>query len=320
MTRLLRFAPLILLALVLAGLVWRIAVPAETAVRSKLVGQPLPALTLAPFEPDGTGIALRSIEGRPHLVNFFASWCVPCIAEIPLLMEMKRQGVPILGIAVRDRPEDVAAFLTRHGNPYAAIGADPESESEYGCTKGRGEEAVRKAFYRATIIRPSLVFGPEDQLTNRFAAMASTAGSLPVVAATRRFQPVYVRDLAQAIAAAALDPAAHAGKTYEIGGPEVMTFRDLNEQVVRAAGLDADVVELPDIAGSIMSRFGWLPGAPLTRDQWLMLKRDNVASEDAPGLAALGVEATAVETIIPSYLDRFRKGGWYIAHGMEQPR
>ena len=128
MTRLLRFAPLILLALVLAGLVWRIAVPAETAVRSKLVGQPLPALTLAPFEPDGTGIALRSIEGRPHLVNFFASWCVPCIAEIPLLMEMKRQGVPILGIAVRDRPEDVAAFLTRHGNPYAAIGADPESQ------------------------------------------------------------------------------------------------------------------------------------------------------------------------------------------------
>ena len=128
MTRLLRFAPLILLALVLAGLVWRIAVPAETAVRSKLVGQPLPALTLAPFEPDGTGIALRSIEGRPHLVNFFASWCVPCIAEIPLLMEMKRQGVPILGVAVRDRPEDVAAFLTRHGNPYAAIGADPESQ------------------------------------------------------------------------------------------------------------------------------------------------------------------------------------------------
>ena len=127
-TRLLRFAPLILFALVLAGLVWRLAVPGETTVRSKLVGQPLPALTLAPFEPDGTGIALRSIEGRPHLVNFFASWCVPCIAEIPLLMEFKRKGVPILGIAVRDRPEDVAAFLTRHGNPYAAIGADSESQ------------------------------------------------------------------------------------------------------------------------------------------------------------------------------------------------
>ena len=127
-TRMLRFAPLVLFGLVLAGLVWRIAVPGETIVRSKLVGQPLPALTLAPFEPDGTGIALRSIGGRPHLVNFFASWCVPCITEIPLLMEMKRKGVPILGIAVRDRPEDVAAFLTRHGNPYSAIGSDPESQ------------------------------------------------------------------------------------------------------------------------------------------------------------------------------------------------
>ena len=128
MRKAIRFAPLVLFGLVLAGLVWRLAVPGETIVRSKLVGQPLPALTLAPFEPDGTGIALRSIEGRPHLVNFFASWCVPCIAEIPLLMEMKRKGVPVLGIAVRDRPEDVAAFLTRHGNPYAAIGADPESQ------------------------------------------------------------------------------------------------------------------------------------------------------------------------------------------------
>ena len=128
MRKAIRFAPLVLFGMVLAGLVWRLAVPGETVVRSNLVGQPLPALTLAPFEPDGTGIALRSIEGRPHLVNFFASWCVPCIAEIPLMMEMKRKGVPVLGIAVRDRPEDVAAFLTRHGNPYAAIGADPESQ------------------------------------------------------------------------------------------------------------------------------------------------------------------------------------------------
>ena len=128
MRRAIRFAPLLLFGLILAGLIWRLTVPAETTVRSKLVGQPLPALTLAPFNADGTGVALRSIEGRPHLVNFFASWCVPCIAEIPLLMELKRKGVPILGIAVRDRPEDVAAFLTRHGNPYAAIGADPESQ------------------------------------------------------------------------------------------------------------------------------------------------------------------------------------------------
>jgi len=187
----------------------------------------------------------------------------------------------------------------------SAIGADPDSEAEYGCTKGRGEQAVRKAFPQVTIIRPSLVFGPEDQLTNRFAAMASGSRSLPVVAAKRLFQPVYVRDLAQAIAAAALDPATHGGKTYEIGGPQVMTFRELNEQIVRAAGLDADVVELPDIAGSIISRFGWLPGAPMTRDQWLMLQRDNVTAPGAPGLDAFGIRPTPLAAVAPDWLGMY---------------
>jgi uncharacterized protein YbjT (DUF2867 family) len=187
----------------------------------------------------------------------------------------------------------------------SAIGADPASEAEYGCTKGRGEDAVRKAFPAATIIRPSLVFGPEDQLTNRFAAMASGSSSLPVVTARRRFRPVYVRDLADAIAAAALDPGRHAGKTYEIGGPQVMTFRELNEQIVMAAGLDTDVTELPDIAGSIMSRFGWLPGAPMTRDQWLMLQRDNVPAEGSEGLEAFGIRPTPLAAVAPDWLGMY---------------
>ena len=187
----------------------------------------------------------------------------------------------------------------------SAIGADPDSEAEYGSTKGRGEEAVHKAFPKATIVRPSLVFGPEDQLTNRFASMASMSRSLPVVAAKRRFQPVYVRDLAQAIAAATLDPEVHGGKTYEIGGPEVMTFRELNEQIVRAAGLDTEVVELPDVVGSIMSRFGWLPGAPMTRDQWLMLKRDNVPADGSQGLEAFGIRPTPLAAVAPDWLGMY---------------
>ena len=187
----------------------------------------------------------------------------------------------------------------------SAIGADPNSESEYGSTKGRGEQAVSEAFPDATIIRPSLVFGPEDSLTNRFASLASLLPMLPVVAARRLFQPVYVRDLAKAIAGAALDPKAHGGKTYEIGGPQVMTFRALNEAIVRAAGLDTGIVELPDIAGSVMSWFGWLPGAPMTRDQWLMLQRDNVAAAGSPGLDAFGIRPTPLAAVAPEWLDRY---------------
>ena len=187
----------------------------------------------------------------------------------------------------------------------SAIGADPDSESEYGSTKGRGEIEVRTVFPNATIVRPSLVFGPEDNLTNRFASMASMANSLPVVAANRRFQPIYVRDLARAIVSAALDPATYGGKTYELGGPEVMTFKALNEAIVRAAGLDTKVVELPDIAGSIISRFGWLPGAPMTRDQWLMLQRDNVPASGAPGIAAFGIDPTPLAAVAPSWLGMY---------------
>ena len=187
----------------------------------------------------------------------------------------------------------------------SAIGADPDSESEYGSTKGRGEEAVRKAFPTATIIRPSLVFGPEDSLTNRFASLAGLLPVLPVVAARRRFQPVYVRDLAQAIAASAIDPLAHGGKTYEIGGPRATSFRALNEEIIRAAGLDTNVIELPDIAGSLMSRFGWLPGAPMTRDQWLMLQRDNVPAEGSQGLEAFGIKPTPLAAVAPDWLDRY---------------
>ena len=185
----------------------------------------------------------------------------------------------------------------------SAIGADAEAESAYGRTKGQGEQAVREAFPGATLIRPSLVFGPEDELTNRFAALGSSLPVLPVIAPTRRFQPVYVRDLAQAIAAAALDPAEHGGKIYEIGGPEVMTMRGLMEAVCAAAGCKASLVDMPDFAADMMSRLGFLPGAPLTRDQWLMLQRDNVVS--GAGLEAFGIKPTPLAAVAEEWLGRF---------------
>jgi uncharacterized protein YbjT (DUF2867 family) len=190
----------------------------------------------------------------------------------------------------------------------SAINADAASDSNYGRTKGEAEAFVRKAFPEATIIRPSLVFGPEDDLTNRFAAMARLP-FLPVIAAERKFQPVYVRDLGQAIAMAALDPRAHAGQTYEIGGPQVMSMVELHRAILEITGQKPAILALPDLFGSALSRLGWLPGAPLTRDQWLMLQRDNVPADGAAGLAAFGIKPTPLAAVAYEWLGRFHKGG-----------
>jgi uncharacterized protein YbjT (DUF2867 family) len=203
---------------------------------------------------------------------------------------------------------NIAEASRKHGAAslvhISAIGADPASPSNYGRTKGEGEAAVRKAFKTATIIRPSLVFGAEDQLTNRFATMAQLP-VLPAIAAQRRFQPVFVSDLAQAIVAAALDPEKHGGKLAEIGGPQVLTMVELHRAILAITGQTPAIVELPDVIGSLLSRFGWLPGAPLSRDQWLMLQHDNVAAKGAPGLDAFGIKATPLAAVGDEWLSRF---------------
>jgi len=186
----------------------------------------------------------------------------------------------------------------------SAIGADPDSPSDYGRTKGEGERAVKKAFSKATIIRPSLVFGPEDKLTNRFAGMGRLP-VLPVIAARRKFQPVYVRDLARAIGLAALDPAKHAGKTYEIGGPQVMSMKELHQVIFSLTGQTPELVPIPDLFGAALSYLGFLPGAPLTRDQWMMLQRDNVAAKGSSGLEAFGIEPTPLAAAGYEWLERY---------------
>ena len=195
----------------------------------------------------------------------------------------------------------------------SAIGADRASESEYGRTKGLGEEAVCAAFPKATIIRPSTVFGPEDEFTNRFASMAGF-GFLPVIAPKTKFQPVFVRDLGRAIAAAALDPRSHGGKTYELAGPEVLTMRELNAEVAGMAGKDPELVDMPDFMASALASLGFLPGAPLTRDQWLMLQKDNVASGKQPGFKAFGIVPAPMSAAAPEWLSRYRKGGRFAPH------
>jgi uncharacterized protein YbjT (DUF2867 family) len=190
----------------------------------------------------------------------------------------------------------------------SAIGADVAAQSNYGRTKGEGELAAREAFPAATVIRPSLVFGPEDDLTNRFAAMARLP-FLPVIAGKRNFQPVYVRDLAKAIAIAALQPRTYGGKTFEIGGPQVMSMAELHRSVLELTGQTPEVVQMPDFVASAIARLGWLPGAPLTRDQWLMLQRDNVPANGSAGLEAFGIAPTPLAAVGYEWLGRFHKGG-----------
>lgn len=125
----LRFLPLALVALIVAALVWRIANPPDTNVESGMIGKPVPAFTAAAALPGQPALSSANLaDGRPKLVNFFASWCVPCVGEAPVLTMLKQQGVPIVGIAVRDRPADLKQFLSDNGNPFERIGSDPQSK------------------------------------------------------------------------------------------------------------------------------------------------------------------------------------------------
>ncbi|MCW8305653.1 complex I NDUFA9 subunit family protein [Acidiphilium sp. PA] len=191
----------------------------------------------------------------------------------------------------------------------SAIGADPASASQYARSKGAGEAAVRAAFPTATILRPSIVFGPEDQFFNRFGAMAAIAPALPVIEGNTRFQPVYVGDVAQAVMAALAQPATM-GQTYELGGPDIETFRALMAYILHETGRHRALIALPRwLAVLQASVLEHLPGKLLTRDQLLLLRQDNVVTPGALTLANLGITPTPIRLIVPDYLRRYRVGG-----------
>jgi NADH dehydrogenase len=191
----------------------------------------------------------------------------------------------------------------------SAIGADAGSPSLYAQTKAAGEAAVLAAFPGAIILRPSVVFGPDDQFFNRFAGLAAMLPFMPVVAGETRFQPVYVGDVADAAMAALAYPAA-AGKTFELGGPRVMSMRQVLRYILDVTGRRRPMIALPEGFVRLQARLGeLLPTPPLTRDQLILLGKDNVVSPNALGFQALGIEPKAVEAIVPAYLARFRLGG-----------
>lgn len=192
----------------------------------------------------------------------------------------------------------------------SAIGADAQSKSAYGRTKGEGEAAVRQAFPKAVIVRPSIVFGREDAFINRFAALIRALPIIPVIGGKTRFQPVFAGDVGHAVAALVADPAAHGGKTYELGGPQILSMRQINEWIATQTGRSPIFIDVPDIAAAALATLtGWLPGAPITRDQWIMLQSDNIVSAKARGLAALGVKATPLDAVARGWLLIYRRHG-----------
>jgi len=198
---------------------------------------------------------------------------------------------------------NVTAFVQ-----MSAIGADAASTAGYARTKAAGEAAVTAALPFATILRPSIVFGPEDQFINRFAALAKQLPVVPVVAGGTRFQPVYVVDVARAAVAALAEPDRYGGKTFELGGPRVYLFRDIIAWIMREIRTTKSIVEMPAAAARLMGRAGdFLPFVPMTSGQYTMLQSDNVAQP--PGLAAFGIDATPLEAVAPAYLERYRTSG-----------
>ncbi len=192
----------------------------------------------------------------------------------------------------------------------SAIGADTASPSRYGRSKGEGEQAVLKAFPDAIILRPSIVFGREDEFINRFAAMIAMLPIVPVIGSETKFQPIFVGDVADVAAQALSQPALYAGQTFELGGPEVISMGDLNRRIASMTGRERTFVDIPDFASKMIATLlGPLPGAPITSDQYKMLQKDNVVAPEAKGLSAFGVAPTPLAAIASGWMEK------YTAHG-----
>jgi len=245
----------------------------------------------------------RAVEGAEGVVNL-----------VGVLWESGRQKFQTLHVmgAKTIAEQAKAAGVTRFVQ-ISAIGANAESASKYQRTKAEGEAAVRAVFPGAVVIRPSIVFGADDKFFNKFGQMAALFPALPLIGGGEtKFQPVYVGDVAAVVAKAVSSPAAE-GLTYELGGPAVYSFKALLEMILVETGRNRVLAPIPWFAAGLIGKVGDLSplAPPLTSDQVESLKTDNVAGNGLPGLAEAGVIPTAVESVVPSYLYRYRKGGQY---------
>ena len=287
---------------------WRVRVPVRrphTAQELKVIGN-VGQVQLVQANLRFAKSVERAVAGSDAVINLVA-----------LLFEEGKQRFESLHVrgaetlAKATAAEGISNFVQ-----VSAIGADLESDSDYARTKAEGEDAVRAAIPTADIMRPSIIFGAEDQFFNRFAAMAQFAPALPLLGGgTTKFQPVYVGDVAQAIAKVASQGTS--GKTYELGGPRSYSFKELMHFMLEQIDRKRFLAPVPWFAANMMGFAGEISGmAPfvkpfLTRDQVKNLKIDNVVADDALSFSDLGIKLETIEAIVPTYLGRYRKYGQF---------
>ena len=268
----------------------------------------------------GSANHLRTMGPTGEVVPLYASFAQK--ASITRAIEGAGLIVNLIGILAEQRPGDfrrvhaegaglIAGEAARAGVTHlthvSAIGADPDSDSLYAVSKAEGERAVRDAFPTATILRPSIVFGTEDNFFNQFAGLARISPVMPVFFGDTRMQPVYAGDVADAVTTTLLD---RRSGLFELGGPDIMTFRAILRWILDETGRHRPLIDVPAgvarLQASILER---LPGKMLTRDQLRMLAHDNVVSPGADGFAQLGIAPSSIDLIVPEYLRRYRAGG-----------
>ena len=258
-------------------------------------------VSLAPCDVTKPASVARALDGADFAVNL--------VGAFDNMDAVQRVGAANVAQAAAQAKGGAGLAGLVH---ISAIGADPASDSAYGRSKGAGEAAVRSAFPAATILRPSIIFGREDQFINRFAGLIRLLPVVPVIGAETKFQPVFVGDVAKAVVAALRGEGGQLleGQVLELGGPQVLSMLELNQWIARATGrADKMFVPVPDFAAKALATgTGWLPGAPITTDQLKMLARDNVVTGE-DGLAALGIVATPMDAVAHDWLTLYRRHG-----------
>ncbi|HWI85394.1 MAG TPA: complex I NDUFA9 subunit family protein [Sphingomonas sp.] len=278
----------------------------RSGARVRIAGrEPLDAHFLKPLSALGQAQSVRADITRPETLGPAVQGAGAVINLVGIL-DGKFDAVHVDG--ARNAARAAASAGAGRFVQVSAIGAAPQAASAYSRTKGLGEQAVRDAFPAAAIVRPSILFGPEDGFVNRFAAMIALAPVVPVVRPGVRLQPVWVVDAARAIARLALSPVA-AAEIFELGGPQILTMIELYRWIGEAIAREPKYFPLPDVVAAAIARLGWLPGTPITWDQWLTLQEDNVVHAGAKGFAEIGIDPAPLAAVAPAWLVRYRRHG-----------